>query len=70
MLRFIAPDLRIADVRELSPDRLRTLGIDSLLLDVDCTLKPYREEQVSGTEVLRWASNPEKLSMTMRGIRR
>jgi twitching motility protein PilT len=33
-------------------------------------LKMYRADLVSGTEALRWASNPEALSMTMRGILR
>jgi Tfp pilus assembly ATPase PilU len=33
-------------------------------------LKLYRAELVSGTEALRWASNPEALSMAMRGIQR
>ncbi len=32
---------------ELTPERLRELALDSLLLDVDCTLKRYRETQVS-----------------------
>ena len=31
-------------------------------------LKMYRKELISGTEALRWASNPEALSMGMRGI--
>jgi twitching motility protein PilT len=29
----------------------------------------YREEIISGTEALRWATNPEALAMSMRGIR-
>ena len=32
-------------------------------------LKMYRADLVSGTEALRWASNPEALSMSMRGIK-
>ena len=31
-------------------------------------LKMYNGELISGTEALRWASNPEALSMAMRGI--
>jgi Tfp pilus assembly ATPase PilU len=31
-------------------------------------LKMYHAELVSGTEALRWASNPEALAMGMRGI--
>jgi len=33
-------------------------------------LKMYQAELISGTEALRWATNPESLSMGMRGIRR
>ena len=33
-------------------------------------LMMYREDLISGTSALRWASNPEGLSMSMRGIKR
>lgn len=33
-------------------------------------LAMYRAEQVTGTEVLRWASNPEALAVAMRGLKR
>ena len=45
MLCLLTPHYRIASVLELTPDRLRGLGLKSLLLDADCTLKRYREEQ-------------------------
>jgi twitching motility protein PilT len=32
-------------------------------------VKLYREEIISGTEALRWATNPEVLAMGMRGIK-
>ena len=47
MLRFISPHLRVETVLELDVDRLRQLDIDSLLLDVDCTLKRYSDRSVS-----------------------
>jgi HAD superfamily phosphatase (TIGR01668 family) len=53
MLRFITPHLRIASVRQLTPSRLGQLGLHSLLLDVDCTLKRYRDTEVS-PEVAAW----------------
>ncbi len=53
MLQLIAPHLRIDRVEELTPDRLGELQLDALLLDVDCTLKPYRDEEVS-PEVAAW----------------
>lgn len=53
MLRFLIPDDRIESVLELDVDRLRTLGIDALLLDVDCTLKDYRATEAR-PEVVAW----------------
>lgn len=44
MCRLLKPDLRIDSVVQLDPARLRDLNLDALLLDVDCTLKPYRSE--------------------------
>ena len=45
MFRLLTPHYRIASVRELTPERLRGLGLESLLLDADGTLKRYRSEQ-------------------------
>ena len=53
MLRLIVPHLCVDSVLELGADRLRALGVDALLLDVDCTLKSYRSEDVSA-EVAAW----------------
>lgn len=44
MCRLLKPDLRIDSVLQLDLERLRSLNIDALLLDVDCTLKAYRSE--------------------------
>jgi len=53
MLRLTVPHLYVESVCELTPERLRELGIDALLLDVDCTLKRYRGQQV-GDDVAAW----------------
>jgi len=53
MFRFLVPHLRIASVCDLSLDRLRELQLESLLLDVDCTLKRYRNAHVL-PEVEKW----------------
>ena len=53
MFRLIRPNLRIASVTQLTLARLGDLGLESLLLDVDCTLKRYRETEVSA-EVAAW----------------
>jgi len=39
------PHYRIGSVLELSQERLHGLGLKSLLLDADCTLKRYRSEE-------------------------
>jgi hypothetical protein len=57
------PDLRIENVRELGVDRLRTLRLDALLLDVDCTLKDYYCPSI-GPEVASWVRD-----LTSEGIR-
>lgn len=53
---YLKPDLYLESVLELGVDRLRELGLDALLLDVDCTLKRYGEGQPSG-EVCRWLAD-------------
>jgi HAD superfamily phosphatase (TIGR01668 family) len=45
MFGFLTPHYRIASVLELTPQRLRGLGLESLLLDADCTLKRYRSAE-------------------------
>jgi HAD superfamily phosphatase (TIGR01668 family) len=53
MLTLVTPHLRVDSVLELDTDRLQDLELDSLLLDVDCTLKNYRADDVS-PEVGGW----------------
>ena len=53
MLQIVIPHLRVDSVLDLCVDRLRELGLEALLLDVDCTLKSYRTESPSA-EVKAW----------------
>ncbi|NQU24112.1 MAG: YqeG family HAD IIIA-type phosphatase [Candidatus Nealsonbacteria bacterium] len=53
MLQLLAPHLRIDRVEQLTLARLGELQLDALLLDVDCTLKPYRDEEISA-KVAAW----------------
>ena len=53
MFGFIAPHLRVDDVCKITLPRLREMGLESLLLDVDCTLKRYGDTEVSD-EVAAW----------------
>jgi HAD superfamily phosphatase (TIGR01668 family) len=46
MFALLTPDLKLESVVELDAPRLRSLGIEALLLDIDCTLKRYPEESV------------------------
>ena len=45
MFRLLTPTYRVNSVAELTPERLRSLGLESLLLDADCTLKRYGSEE-------------------------
>ena len=53
MFRLFRPHLRVQSVVELTLDRLGEMGLDALLLDVDCTLKGYRDDEVA-PEVAAW----------------
>lgn len=53
MWRLFTPDLLVGSVLELDAARVRRLGLESLLLDVDSTLKSYRSERVA-PEVSQW----------------
>ncbi len=46
-MTIFSPNIAVESVLELSRDRLAELGLNSLLLDVDCTLKEYRSETVT-----------------------
>ena len=59
MIHWLTPELHIDSVVELDIDRLRELGFDALLLDVDCTLKNYRSEEVSPA-VAAWLREVEQ----------
>lgn len=49
MFRLITPHLRLASVLELDAERIRALGLEGLLLDVDCTLKDHPATVFSDT---------------------
>ena len=53
MFHLITPHLRVESVLELSVDRFRELGIGGVLLDLDCTIKRYRETEVR-PEAWQW----------------
>ena len=53
MPRLFKPNLRLHRVEQLDVAMLERLGIKSLLLDVDCTLKSYRD-QIPPKEITAW----------------
>jgi HAD superfamily phosphatase (TIGR01668 family) len=53
MLQFLQPHRCVKGVLELTPERLKQWEIESLLLDVDCTLKRYTQTEVD-PEIARW----------------
>src|SRR5215831_6534061 len=53
MISLVTPDLQIDSVLELTVDRVRSLQLDGLLLDMDCTLKDYHDRHCNA-EVLQW----------------
>jgi HAD superfamily phosphatase (TIGR01668 family) len=55
LLRFVTPHLRLGSVLELRAADLRRLGLDGLLLDLDCTLKDHGAAAL-GAEVIAWAA--------------
>ena len=56
MWKVFYPHFLIGSVVEASPERLRTLGIENLLLDVDCTLKRYTLQEPE-PNVLAWLNS-------------
>ena len=50
----LRPDLRVDRVEEVTPDLLRTHGLDGLLLDLDETLLPAHEDRPTAS-VVSWA---------------
>jgi uncharacterized protein len=54
LFSYLAPTIRLDSVLELTPAKLHSLGLQGLLLDVDCTLKDYHADDLS-TDVLAWS---------------
>ena len=53
MWHCVVPDLQVESVLELDPPRLESLRLNALFLDVDCTLKGYRDPR-AGPEIEAW----------------
>jgi putative phosphatase len=55
MFHLITPHIRVESILQLSVDWFRDRGISGVLLDVDCTLKRYRETDIR-PETAQWLS--------------
>lgn len=53
MLTVCYPHYVVRSVAELTPERLRELGVENLILDVDCTLKRYGKQELE-PEIRAW----------------
>jgi len=53
MWQLLTPHYRVRRVWELTPERLQHWGLRALLLDVDCTLARYRQDEAL-PEVRAW----------------
>lgn len=53
MLGLVTPHLQLDSVLELTAEMLRSEGRTGLLLDLDCTLKDYRAQEI-GLPVREW----------------
>ena len=63
-MAFFIPDFFFANVLELTPDVLKSLGIRSLLLDIDSTIITYRTRVlVPGTE--EWLQTLKKAGISV-----
>ena len=55
----LRPDYTIRSLFSLTPEILKRIGADLLLLDLDNTISPYDEKE-PGDKVLAWAENMKK----------
>jgi HAD superfamily phosphatase (TIGR01668 family) len=53
MFHLLQPHVFVNSVLELTPERLKEMDVEALLLDVDCTLKRYTATEVP-PEVAAW----------------
>jgi len=53
MFRWITPHYRVERVEQLTAERLGRFGLRALLVDVDCTLKRYRADEIPA-DVAEW----------------
>ncbi|GHT19687.1 haloacid dehalogenase [Planctomycetales bacterium] len=62
MFHWLQPDLQLARITELTPELLEQYGLQTLLLDVDCTLKHYRSHEIP-PDIVRWLDTMKQRSI-------
>jgi hypothetical protein len=64
LLGRLLPDLRVDSVFDLTSERVRGLGLDALILDIDNTLKPYTARDIDPL-VRSWAAGLREASIRL-----
>lgn len=66
MFKILTPHLQLGSVLDINPEMLRALGVEGLLLDLDCTLKDYYDNSFR-PEIIAWAEqmNREQFRMCL-----
>jgi hypothetical protein len=64
MLSFLTPHLQLPTVLDVKIDLLRSLGLEGLLLDLDCTLKDYYARGLH-QDVIDWVTRLSSNNITL-----
>jgi HAD superfamily phosphatase (TIGR01668 family) len=64
MFRLVTPHLQLETVLDITPETVRALGLEGLLLDLDCTLKDYYDNTFR-PEVLQWVAEMRRQQVQM-----
>jgi len=62
MLNWLQPNLILNSVQDITPELLRQHGLQSLLLDVDSTLKRYRATEIL-PETVQWIESLQEIGI-------
>jgi HAD superfamily phosphatase (TIGR01668 family) len=64
MWKLVTPHLQLGSVLEVQPDLIRALGLEGLLLDLDCTLKDHYENSFR-PDVVAWVNQMREAEVRM-----
>jgi len=64
MMHLLTPHLQLANVHEINGEMLRSLGVEGLLVDLDCTLKDYYETEIPDSMVA-WVESIKRVDVAV-----